>query len=178
MNKAEQRNICLSRRRELPQEKRKEYSQIICGKLSDYLNDKKAMSYLPYGSEVDVTEINERFSPAFPVTDGNGFMEAYVPDDEGYLIDSHGIREPDPERSQFIDRKQLEVIVVPLVGFDAGCRRLGHGAGYYDRYLEGTDALKIGVAYEVQKLDEIITDEHDIPLDLIITETETYKKGD
>ncbi|MEE0830215.1 MAG: 5-formyltetrahydrofolate cyclo-ligase, partial [Longicatena sp.] len=60
--------------------------------------------------------------------------------------------------------------------FDDQLHRMGHGKGYYDRYLEGMNALKIGVGYEIQKLDQIQVDEHDVSLDLIISEKQIYQK--
>ncbi|MBQ1811908.1 MAG: 5-formyltetrahydrofolate cyclo-ligase, partial [Erysipelotrichaceae bacterium] len=52
--------------------------------------------------------------------------------------------------------------------------RLGHGGGYYDIFLKDLKATKIAVAFEAQKLDQIITDINDIPMDMIITEAGIY----
>ena len=70
--------------------------------------------------------------------------------------------------------KDLDVIIVPCVGFDAYKNRLGHGGGYYDIFLTDLKATKIAVAFEAQKLDQIITDINDIPMDMIITEAGIY----
>lgn len=49
---------------------------------------------------------------------------------------------------------------------------MGYGAGYYDRFLNliSDSCLKVGVAFDFQIMDEIPWDEHDIPMDIIITE--------
>jgi 5-formyltetrahydrofolate cyclo-ligase len=67
-----------------------------------------------------------------------------------------------------------EVLIVPLVSFDAGGNRLGYGGGFYDRTLEGLRAkrptLAIGFAFAAQQLDDLPLEPTDQPLDAIITE--------
>jgi len=67
-----------------------------------------------------------------------------------------------------------DVVLVPMLAFDAACRRIGYGAGYYDRTLAGLRAggtvLAIGIAYADQQVDEVPADEHDQILDMIVTE--------
>jgi 5-formyltetrahydrofolate cyclo-ligase len=64
-----------------------------------------------------------------------------------------------------------DVLLVPLVGFDADGYRLGQGGGFYDRTLAARpDVLAIGVAFECQKLAEAPRGPHDMPLDLVVTE--------
>lgn len=59
---------------------------------------------------------------------------------------------------------------VPGVGFDLNGARLGRGKGYYDRYLEGHDGLKIGLAWSEQIVEKIPVESHDCHMDFIITE--------
>jgi 5-formyltetrahydrofolate cyclo-ligase len=58
---------------------------------------------------------------------------------------------------------------VPAVAFDKDGNRLGRGKGFYDRLLNHTKAVKIGVAYDFQLVDEIPVEPHDIPVDRVIT---------
>lgn len=60
-------------------------------------------------------------------------------------------------------------MVVPAVAYDRRGNRLGRGKGFYDRLLGSTRATKIGVAYEFQIVDEIPTEPHDVPMDIIIS---------
>ena len=83
----------------------------------------------------------------------------------------------EPQGGRLIRPQALDVILVPLVAFDAQCRRLGHGAGYYDRYLAQTDALRIGVGFACQKVDAIHALPHDIAMDLIVTEEEILSQA-
>jgi len=67
-----------------------------------------------------------------------------------------------------------EIVIVPLVAFDAQGGRLGYGGGFYDRTLEGLRAkrptLAIGFAYAAQQADSLPLEATDQPLDLIVTE--------
>ena len=82
----------------------------------------------------------------------------------------------EPSAPEWIDRDALDAILIPCVAFDHALRRLGHGGGHYDRLLQGYRGLRIGLAFEAQRLDRIETESHDIPLDLVITEASTYRK--
>lgn len=72
-----------------------------------------------------------------------------------------------------------DVILVPLLGFDRACHRLGYGAGHYDRTLaalrENHDILAAGLAFDVQRLEtDLPVEEHDQPLDCVITDKGLY----
>jgi 5-formyltetrahydrofolate cyclo-ligase len=70
------------------------------------------------------------------------------------------------------ERPVFDLIVVPMLGFDSACYRLGHGGGYYDRFLAGQPtALKVGLGYECTYVSPALPHEpHDQPVDLIVTE--------
>ncbi len=74
--------------------------------------------------------------------------------------------------------RQLDVILIPLVGFDRSGNRLGMGAGFYDRSLAGLRRRKpilIGIAFSVQEVATLPADPWDIPLDYIVTDRELIK---
>jgi 5-formyltetrahydrofolate cyclo-ligase len=71
----------------------------------------------------------------------------------------------------------FDVVIVPMLGFDARLQRIGYGGGYYDRFLAGQpDALKLGVCLELGKIEQVPTEPHDVPLDVIVTEDDIYKR--
>lgn len=67
-----------------------------------------------------------------------------------------------------------QILIIPGLGFTIKGERLGRGKGYYDRYLSGFSGIKVGVCFETQVFETIPTDEHDIELDYLVTETEIY----
>lgn len=64
----------------------------------------------------------------------------------------------------------IDVAIVPMVAFD-GLKRLGHGKGYYDRYLKEHNCFVIGLAFDCQQVDNLDVDAHDIPMDMLVTES-------
>jgi 5-formyltetrahydrofolate cyclo-ligase len=70
----------------------------------------------------------------------------------------------------------LDLVIVPMLGFDKHLNRIGYGGGYYDRLLSyHPDALKVGVCYAACEVEQILVEEHDINLDIIITEHIVFK---
>ena len=66
----------------------------------------------------------------------------------------------------------VDLCVTPGVAFAPGCVRLGHGGGYYDRWLAGApDCLRIGLAFECQIVPALPQEPHDIVLHKVITES-------
>ena len=71
----------------------------------------------------------------------------------------------------------FDVIIVPMLGFDADLNRIGYGGGYYDKFLAAQPrAKKIGACFETGKTNRIPTEPHDIALDVIVTEEAVYTK--
>jgi 5-formyltetrahydrofolate cyclo-ligase len=82
---------------------------------------------------------------------------------------AYGFDQPAPTQ----DNVAPDIILVPLVGFDRQMRRLGHGAGHYDRIFSiFPNALKIGIAWSCQEVSRIPTDSWDVALDAVLTERE------
>ena len=84
-------------------------------------------------------------------------------------IGRHGITEP---AGPMVPREEVTAVIVPMVGFTVHGDRLGYGAGYYDRYLAPLPRpLLIGVAFDLQELAEAQRRDHDIGMDIVVTET-------
>jgi 5-formyltetrahydrofolate cyclo-ligase len=100
-------------------------------------------------------------------------MEAAVPDaPDAFVKGKFDILSPDPVKSRIIPLEEIDVVLVPCVGFDEAGMRLGHGGGYYDRYLPRCPhATKILVAFEAQRLDAVCAGEHDVAMDFVVTES-------
>jgi 5-formyltetrahydrofolate cyclo-ligase len=87
----------------------------------------------------------------------------------------YGILEPG--NGIAVSVRGLDVLLMPLVGFDARGHRIGMGKGYYDRALAyrrqqraGLRPLLVGLAFECQRVAALPARPHDIPLDRLVTE--------
>lgn len=87
-----------------------------------------------------------------------------------------GIREP--VGNQMASALELDVVFMPLVGFDSAGNRIGMGRGFYDRHFahrlrngRWRRPVLIGLAYEVQRVPSLPSAAHDVPLDAIVTES-------
>lgn len=82
----------------------------------------------------------------------------------------HGIREP--VRRRYTARSRIDVVVLPLLGFDVSGTRLGSGAGYYDRWLarQRPRPFCVGYAYSAQETAQLPREPWDQPLDAVCTE--------
>ncbi|MEN8174689.1 MAG: 5-formyltetrahydrofolate cyclo-ligase [Pseudomonadota bacterium] len=96
-------------------------------------------------------------------------------------LNRYGIPEPVTRHAPPVSPRRLDLVLVPLVAFDAHCFRIGMGGGYYDRtfwYRRVAPGWKrpkiIGVAHELQRQDVLIPMPWDVVLDAIITEKSFY----
>ena len=90
-----------------------------------------------------------------------------------------GIPEPDLDPDDGLPASAMAMLVLPLVGFDARCNRLGMGGGWYDRSLAFRHArpappLFVGAAFAVQQCDAIPTQPWDVRLDAVCSEAVTH----
>jgi 5-formyltetrahydrofolate cyclo-ligase len=121
----------------------------------------------------------EGFALALPVMRGKAaplLFRAYRPGD-AMGSGRWGIAEPLPERPE----RTPDVLLVPLLAFDAQGRRLGYGGGYYDRTIADgrlrRKIVTIGVALDELEVDAVPTLEYDEPLDWVTTPTGWRRLG-
>jgi 5-formyltetrahydrofolate cyclo-ligase len=100
---------------------------------------------------------------------------------DGHTVLKHNrYRILEPETSLYFPSDQLDLVLMPLVGFDLQGHRLGMGGGYYDRtfkFLQDNTIRKpfmLGLAYELQKMEQIPVDPWDISMDGVLTEEQLY----
>ena len=76
---------------------------------------------------------------------------------------------------KIIDAKKIDCIVTPGFAFDANCNRLGKGGGYYDKFfVNAINAKKIALAHDCQIVDKVPIEQHDMPVDFVITPTKIF----
>ena len=117
-----------------------------------------------------------------PRTGSNMSMDFYRIDsvDELECAD-FGIMSPPSDPHRLFKEKDISdrcLCIVPGVAFDRKCNRMGYGKGFYDRYLARVRIPHlIGLSYEFQIKDYIETGIYDIPMNMIITENNTYERS-
>ena len=93
-----------------------------------------------------------------------------------------GILEPGQLTRRLAKPYSLDLVFVPLVGFDASCNRMGMGKGFYDRTFAYRQRLGfqrprlVGLAYENQKVERLPVNDWDVPLDAVVTEAAVYQR--
>ena len=136
--KNQQRKQCLAARRELSNAEREAYSLAICqtlAALEPVLHAETVFSYMATWDEVDLGGFHEWAAAqgkriCFPITYPHGLMEAAVPDaPDAFVKGKFDILSPDPVKSRIIPPEEIDVVLVPCVGFDEAGMRLGHGGG-------------------------------------------------
>ena len=91
-----------------------------------------------------------------------------------------GMDEPDetfPVITPQLLKTENTLIIVPGLAYDKNCFRLGRGKGFYDRFLSSVedDISKIGIGYDFQIIESVPVEDHDFPLDMVITDNFFFK---
>ncbi len=95
------------------------------------------------------------------------------------VTNRHGIPEPDVDANTLLEPAEMALVVLPLVGFDARCHRLGMGGGWYDRSFasrlsQPAPPWLVGAAFATQQLDHVDTQSWDVTLDAVCCEDAAY----
>lgn len=148
-----------------------------------FLRGRRWSFYLPVGEEFDVLPLlnqalhmgKDCFLPITAHRIAQPLRFARLDGRHGLTHNRYGIVEP--HAHELMNARWLDVMLLPLVGFDRQGRRLGMGGGYYDAtlaYLRSRRRwrrpLLVGVAYACQELPEVPTEPWDVRLDMLLTE--------
>lgn len=182
------REDILAKRALLTAEDIKEKSRKITDKLLDlkeFKAGKVVMSYVDFNNEVETKDfirtcLQQGKRVAVPVvvrkpeSPRSEIIASEIFDPDGDLVPgTYGILEPRKDRLREINPCEIDFAAIPGTVFDVRRNRIGYGAGYYDRFLIKLkkDCLKAGLAFELQIVEELPVEKHDVPLDMIITES-------
>lgn len=179
-------------RRQLLATQVSEYSAVICSRLLPLIEPSTNLGgYLALGNEVRIDAAlnvaRQRLCKTYvPIVQSNHQMVfAQTNNDTPLVKNKFGILEPDLATTASISSGNLDAVLVPLVGFDDQCQRMGMGGGFYDRAFAANNnsptelkkPLMIGVAYDVQHTASVLPDWWDVPLDIIVTETRIIRRS-
>jgi 5-formyltetrahydrofolate cyclo-ligase len=159
MDKPTLRTMMTTKRRALSLEQSRSYGAAIGLRLQssvDWLNIKRIHSYRSNNTwrEVDTS-----------------WLEAYAYATWPHIsVDIGGVLKSTP-----LPTPKYDLIIVPMVAFDERLNRLGLGSGWYDTFLASQpNAIVIGLAYEFQRVSQLVAETHDQPMSLVVTEKATY----
>lgn len=181
-DKQQLRLDALSRRRELSDDLKQQYSLDIERHLLSHLkiNAPENHHLLAYRSMPDEVDTHLIFanSPCriyAPRMHGRNDMHWFgITESTEWIKGAFGIEEPESGHD-WADEESPAILLCPLVGFDRNGNRLGMGKGCFDRWLaqhQHRITSIIGLAFSCQELPAIPSESHDIPLHTIITEKE------
>ncbi|MBW5290132.1 MAG: 5-formyltetrahydrofolate cyclo-ligase [Candidatus Ruthia sp. Asou_11_S2] len=151
-------------------------------KLVTFKHGQKIAIYLPNDGEIDTKYITnflkkQGFSIYLPILANKSLKFAKV--NKYFKKNRFGIKEP--VSTQILNAKQMNIIFMPLVGFDKNKNRIGMGGGFYDRTLafkkhqtNYNNPKLYGLAFDCQQVTKIDSQPWDIAPDAVITPTKVY----
>ena len=179
------------RNRLTPQEQNAAAARLVTRFVTSPLfrSSRRIACYLPNDGEIDPTPLIERlwkmkrqcFLPVLSRLSRDRLWFAQVLPDTPLAPNRFGIPEPVVTAGSLLRAQELDLILMPLVGFDLKGNRLGMGGGFYDRSLEFLRHRRnwhkprlIGLAHECQRLATLAPEPWDIPLQGVVTDRAIY----
>jgi 5,10-methenyltetrahydrofolate synthetase len=177
-----QRKQLIAARETLPEDVHQQWSQAISDLLKQGFPKLQTMNigiYWPFRGEYDPRLIAQYFRqqgavlalPEVISKDKPLCFREWLPDTP-MKNGAYGIPVPLETRTVVVD-----AVIIPMVGFDQHGYRLGYGSGYFDRTLATyqPQPLTIGIAFEIQRLENVYPQPHDIAMHYIVTETGIFQ---
>jgi 5-formyltetrahydrofolate cyclo-ligase len=148
-----------------------------------FLNSQNIACYFAQDNEFDCGPIMQAVWAAkktcfLPVLSDGSLIFAFYQPNNSLCLNRYKILEP--ENKVILPPEKLDLVLMPVVGFDLQGSRLGMGGGYYDKTFSFLHEKKqgmprlMGLAYECQYTEEIPEEPFDIPMDAVLTESRIY----
>jgi 5-formyltetrahydrofolate cyclo-ligase len=189
------RRALRKRRRALTPSQRHEAALRLCRhlrQLPEVQRARRIALYLPNDGEIDPTPMLSWLRrrkvhihlPVLRPLSRNALWFVHYHADTPMVVNRFGIPEPDTRHGAHRAHRRpawaLDLILVPLVGFDAAGQRIGMGGGFYDRTLAFTRQRRprprlIGLAHGCQRVEQLPVQSWDVPLDAIVTDREVIR---
>jgi len=154
-----------------------------------FLASRRIACYLPNDGEIDTSLVIERmrrlrksvYLPVLSRLAQDRLWFAKADAKTKFFPNRFGIPEPRVQARELVRAQELDLILMPLVGFDDHGNRLGMGGGFYDRSLEFLrhrghwhKPQVLGIAYDFQRVNGLSPDPWDIPMQGVITDRAIY----
>ncbi len=184
------RQSILQRRDVLSSEEQLRYSRAITEKaiaLEQFKAAETIFIYVNFRSEVitrnlidHILKLGKKVVVPVTLVPEKALLPVFINDPEQELAPGYcSIPEPivTIRESQALSPELIDIIFLPGSVFDERGGRMGYGGGYYDRFVsaQAPQALRVGLAYEVQMMERAPLQKHDELLDLILTEKRTVQ---
>ena len=183
MDKAQLRRTLLNYLLAIPSEQREERSRKACRNLVSIKPFQEAstiMMFLSLPHEVDTAEAilhAWQLGKIVAVPKISWEQRHMIPVqinslETGLSTGASGMR--NPVAGVPVPFEEIDLVVTPGLGFDKKGNRLGRGGSYYDRFFANTDlnAVRCGLGFAEQLVDAVPIVEHDVPVDLLVTDKE------
>lgn len=138
----------------------------------------KILAYIPINKEVETREIIDgllkmRVNVFVPAFWNNNYVACRFTSWSNLEVGPFEILQP--KHFDVLDIGNINVALIPGIAFSKAGFRLGYGEGVYDRLFSKSRVFKIGLAYDFQVIDDLPTEEHDLKMDLVVTEKRIVK---
>ncbi len=155
--------------------------------LAEFREATHIAAYIAIRGEIDLAMLmaacDNKQQWYLPVLCGEKML--FAPWRPGQPLEKKGFGLLEPASTDWIDPLALDLVLAPLVVFDAFCNRIGQGGGYYDRTFAhrlapqpgaASKPVMLGVAHESQREPKLQPQNWDVPLDLVVTEQRVYRR--
>lgn len=177
------RKEILEKRNNLSTEEVEKKSDLIIENLGKFIkNAENIMIFMDMKNEVRITKLMKLYpekSFFIPkITDSkNREMKINRYNENELVLHKFGYYES--SSSDFYNENILDIVIVPAVVFDLEKNRIGFGGGYYDTFLKkirggNKKVLFIGICYDFQIIEKVPTEEHDVVLDFVVSESRIF----
>ncbi|MFJ3459013.1 5-formyltetrahydrofolate cyclo-ligase [Scandinavium goeteborgense] len=183
------RQIIRQRRRALTPDQQQLFAEQAAYRMMAYppvIMGKTVALFLSFDGELDTRPLIEQlwlsgkkvYLPVLhPFSPGNLLFLYYHPHSE-LVVNRLKIQEPKLDVRDVLPLSELDVLITPLVAFDAQGQRLGMGGGFYDRTLQNWQQhglQPVGYAHDCQRVDTLPTEKWDIPLPAVVTPSKVWE---
>jgi 5-formyltetrahydrofolate cyclo-ligase len=154
-----------------------------------FRTSKRIACYFAADGEIETDALIERiwqtgktcYMPILTYLIGERLWFARVTQDSKFVANRFGILEPVAPSRSLLDARELDLVLMPLVGFDKHGNRVGMGGGFYDRTLAFMHHRRrwhrprlMGLAHALQQTDPLSANPWDVPLDAVATDRELF----
>lgn len=191
-DKSDLRQKLRARRRALSADEQHQAARRLAVNLTGtrlFLTSRRVACYLPHDGEIDSAPVIEHirrlrkilYLPVLSRLSHDRLWFAEAGPKTKFVPNRFGIPEPVVKSRDLVRAQELDLILLPLVGFDDQGNRLGMGGGFYDRSLEFLRHRQhwrkphlLGIAYDFQRINGLAADPWDVPLQGVITDQAVY----